>query len=100
MPEADITLYTAATMNGWKPLIFLEESGLNYSLEPIDFSARTHKTPAFLALNPNGKIPVLVDHAAADFVVFESGAMLWYLAEKSGLFLSDDPKLRSETLQC
>ena len=55
MPEADITLYTAATMNGWKPLIFLEESGLNYSLEPIDFSARTHKTPAFLALNPNGK---------------------------------------------
>ena len=56
MPEADITLYTAATMNGWKPLIFLEESGLNYSLEPIDFSARTHKTPAFLALNPNGKI--------------------------------------------
>ena len=99
MPEADITLYTAATMNGWKPLIFLEESGLNYSLEPIDFSARTHKTPAFLALNPNGKIPVLVDHAASDFVVFESGAMLWYLAEKSDLFLSDDPKLRSETLQ-
>jgi len=99
MPKADITLYTAATMNGWKPLIFLEEAGIAYDLAAIDFSARTHKTPEFLTLNPNGKIPALVDHDAEDFAVFESGAMLWYLAEKYGLFLSDDPKLRSETLQ-
>lgn len=99
MPNTDITLYTAATMNGWKPLVFLEEAGIAYDLVAIDFSARTHKTPDFLALNPNGKIPVLVDHEAEDFAVFESGAMLWYLAEKYGQFLSSDARIRSETLQ-
>lgn len=99
MPHADITLYTAATMNGWKPLVFLEEADIAYNLVSIDFSARTQKTPDFLALNPNGKIPVLVDHGHDDFAVFESGAILWYLAEAYGKFVLDDPKSRSETLQ-
>ncbi|WP_440957888.1 glutathione S-transferase family protein [Oceanicaulis sp. LC35] len=99
MPASDITLYTAATMNGWKPLVFLEEAAIPYTLAAVDFGARSHKTPEFLALNPNGKIPVLVDHSNDDFAVFESGAMLWYLAEKYGRFLSEDAKLRSETLQ-
>ena len=99
MSYPDIQLFTAATMNGWKPLIFLEEAGVEYDLVSVDFSTRAHKAPDFLALNPNGKIPALIDRGNDDFAVFESGAMLWYLAEKYGQFLSADPNTRSETLQ-
>ncbi len=96
---ADLHLYTAATMNGWKPLIFLEEAGLEYDLTHIRFSEREQKAPWYVALNPNGRIPTLVDHAADDFVVFESGAILWYLAERTGRFLPADDKGRSRALQ-
>lgn len=95
----EIHLYTAATMNGYKPVIFLEEAGVPYELTYVDFSKREQKAPEYVALNPNGRIPTIVDRSNEDFAVFESGAILWYLAEKYGQFLSDDAKTRSETLQ-
>ncbi|MEM6490335.1 MAG: glutathione binding-like protein [Pseudomonadota bacterium] len=99
MSAPDIVLYTAATMNGYTPVIFLEEAGLPYSLVFIDFAKREQKAPDYLKLNPNGRIPTIVDRANGDFAVFESGAILWYLAEKTGRFLPAEPKARSETLQ-
>lgn len=97
--QPDIHLYTASTMNGWKPTIFLEEAGVDYELTFIDFAKSEQKSDWYVKLNPNGRIPTIVDRGNDDFVVFESGAILWYLAEKYSFFLSDDPKLRSETLQ-
>lgn len=99
MARPDIHLYTASTMNGWKPTIFLEEAGVDYELTFIDFAKKEQKADWYVALNPNGRIPTIVDRSNDDFTVFESGAILWYLAEKYGVFLSEDPKLRSETLQ-
>ncbi|MGR3437947.1 glutathione S-transferase family protein [Salipiger abyssi] len=99
MTRPDIVLYTANTMNGWKPLIFLHEAQIDYELVPIDFGKKEQKAPDYLLLNPNGRIPTIVDRGADDFAVFESGAILWYLAEKYDRFLSHDPKERSETLQ-
>lgn len=95
----DLHLYTAATMNGYKPVIFLEEAGLPYDLSPIDFGKREQKAEDYIRLNPNGRIPTLVDRAAGDFAVFESGAILWYLAERTGQFLPDGALARSEALQ-
>ena len=86
-------------MNGWKPLIFLHEAEVAYELVAVDFSKKEQKDPAYLELNPNGRIPTIVDRGNDDFAVFESGAILLYLAEKYGRFLSDDPKARSETIQ-
>ncbi len=99
MSQPDIKLFTASTMNGWKPVIFLEEAGIEYDLVPIDFSKQEQKAPDYLKINPNGRIPAIIDRSADDFAVFESGAILWYLAEKYGQFLSADPKTRSQTLQ-
>ncbi|SDJ85046.1 glutathione S-transferase [Ferrimonas sediminum] len=95
----DIHLYTASTMNGWKPVIFLEEAGVEYDLTHIDFAKKQHKHPEYLQLNPNGRIPTIVDRSNNDFVVFESGAILWYLAEKYQKFLPQKPDERSVTLQ-
>ena len=95
----DIHLYTASTMNGWKPVIFLEEAGVDYELTHIRFSEREQKSDWYLKLNPNGRIPTIVDRGNDDFVVFESGAILCYLAEKYGCFLPTDEKGRSEALQ-
>ncbi|MFT4585743.1 MAG: GST-like protein [Gammaproteobacteria bacterium] len=97
--EADIHVYTANTMNGWKPLIFLHEAEIEYELTAIRFSEKEQKAEAYLKLNPNGRIPTIVDRTNNDFVVFESGAILWYLAEKYQKFLSSDTDLKSETLQ-
>ena len=99
MARPDIHLYTASTMNGWKPTIFLEEAGVDYELTFIDFAKKEQKADWYVSLNPNGRIPTIVDRGNEDFTVFESGAILWYLAEKYGVFLPDDPQLRSETLQ-
>lgn len=99
MPRPDIHLYTAPTMNGWKPLIFLHEAEVEYEMTAIDFSKKEQKSPAYLKINPNGRIPAIVDRGNNNFAVFESGAILWYLAEKYGKFLPGDPNLRSETLQ-
>ncbi|SHH41805.1 GST-like protein [Cognatiyoonia sediminum] len=99
MTTPDILLYTANTMNGWKPLIFLHEAEIDYELVPISFSKKEQKAPDYMKLNPNGRIPTIVDRGNDDFAVFESGAILWYLAEKYDRFLSHNPKERSETLQ-
>ncbi len=99
MSQPDILLYTANTMNGWKPLIFLHEAEIAYDMVPISFSKKEQKAPDYLKLNPNGRIPTIVDRGNGEFAVFESGAILWYLAEKYDMFLSHDPKERSETLQ-
>lgn len=98
MSQPDIHLYTAATMNGYKPVIFLEEAGVPYDITIVDFSKQDQTAPAYLKLNPNGKIPTIVDRSEGR-AIFESGAILWHLAGKYGKFLADDPVTRSETLQ-
>jgi GST-like protein len=92
-------LYTAATPNGHKISIALEELGLPYTLHEIDLGQRDQKQPGFLAMNPNGRIPVIVDRDAQDFTIFESGAILVYLAEKTGKLMPADPKGRSVVMQ-
>lgn len=94
-----IDLYTAPTPNGWKVSIALEEIGLPYKVVPIDLGKRVQKEAWYLELNPNGRIPTIVDRDADDFAVFESGAILIYLAEKSGQLLPADGRGRSVALQ-
>ena len=95
-----ITLYTAATPNGWKASIALEEMGLPYEVRALDLTKLEQKQDWFLRINPNGRIPAIVDHDEGDFPVFESGAILIYLAEKSGSkLLPADRKGRSRTIQ-
>ncbi|MEZ4403870.1 MAG: glutathione S-transferase N-terminal domain-containing protein [Kofleriaceae bacterium] len=94
-----ITLHTAATPNGHKVSIALEELGLPYQVRAVSLAAGEQKQPEFLAMNPNGRIPVIVDHAADDFVVFESGAILLYLAEQTGRLLPTEPRGRSTVVQ-
>ena len=87
-----ITLYTWKTPNGYKVPILLEELGLAYELIPVDLIKGEQKTPEYLALNPNNKIPALVDEDAEGgaLTIFESGAILEYLAEKIGKFMPKD----------
>lgn len=94
-----IELYTAATPNGFKVSIALEELGLPYKVIPLDFATMEQKKPEFLAINPNGRIPAIIDRDNGDFAVFESGAILIYLAEKTGKLLPQDPKRRSQAIQ-
>jgi GST-like protein len=97
-----ITLHTWGTPNGRKISIALEELGLPYEVRPVDITRGEQFDPAFLALNPNNKIPVLVDSdgpGGAPITLIESGAILIYLAEKTGRLLPDDPRARLEALQ-
>jgi glutathione S-transferase len=94
-----IDLYTSPTPNGWKVSIMLEEIAMPYTVKPIDLGKLVQKEEWFLALNPNGRIPAIVDRDADDFAVFESGAILVYLAEKSGKLLPTDAKGRSLAMQ-
>ncbi|PYY78839.1 glutathione S-transferase [Pseudomonas sp. TKO26] len=94
-----IDLYTAATPNGHKVSILLEELGLPYTVHSLSFDKREQKAPAFLKINPNGRIPAIVDRDNGDFPVFESGAILVYLAERSGQLLPSDAKGRSIVMQ-
>jgi GSH-dependent disulfide-bond oxidoreductase len=94
-----IELYTAATPNGWKISVALEEMGLPYTLRRLSLSKLEQKEEWYLKINPNGRIPAIIDHDNDDFVVFESGAILIYLAEKSGRFMPTEPKARSRVLQ-
>jgi glutathione S-transferase len=94
-----IDLYTAPTPNGYKASIMLEEIGMPYTVRVVDLARGDQRTRAFLELNPNGRIPVIVDRANDDFVVFESGAILIYLAERSGMLLPQEDKARSRVLQ-
>lgn len=93
--QAEITLYTAATPNGWKVSIALEELGIPYRVESIDLIRGDQKQDSFRALNPNGRIPVIIDHAQDDFVLFESGAILWYLAERAQQLIPTDFRQRA-----
>ena len=94
-----IDLYTAATPNGWKVSITLEELGLPYTVHPIDLSSGDQKKKPFTDINPNGRIPAIVDRGNGDFAVFESGAIQIYLAEKAGKLLPADEKGRSRVIQ-
>lgn len=97
-----IDLYTWSTPNGRKVSIMLEEVGLPYGVHPIDITAGDQFTPEFIAINPNSKIPAIVDQdgpGGRPITLFESGAILIYLAEKTGRFLPTDARGRYETLQ-
>ena len=94
-----IDLYTSPTPNGWKASVTLEELGTPYTVRPIDLSSGAQKQPAFLAINPNGRIPAIVDRANGDFAVFESGAIMIYLAEQAGRLLPTDARGRSLVIQ-
>lgn len=94
-----IELLTSRTPNGYKVSIALEELELPYTVNAISLQDKVQKEPWFLAINPNGRIPAIIDHAADDFVVFESGAILIYLAEKTGRLMPTDAKGRSLVMQ-
>lgn len=94
-----IDLYSARTPNGFKVSIALEEMQLEYTVHRLDLGAGQQKQPWFLKINPNGRIPAIVDRDAGDFPVFESGAVLLYLAEKTGQLLPSDFKRRSRVIQ-
>lgn len=93
-----IELYTAGTPNGWKVSIALEEMGLKYRVHSIDLMAGDQKKPEFLRLNPNGRIPAIVD-TEDELTIFESGAILIHLAEKTGKLYSHDKATRSRIIQ-
>ena len=97
-----IDLYTWPTPNGHKAAIMLEECALEYRVHPVDIANGEQFDPEYVAINPNGKIPAIVDQDGAGggpFTVFESGAILIYLAEKTGRFLSAEPRPRSHAIQ-
>jgi len=94
-----IDLYTAATPNGWKASILLEELAVPYQVHAVSLSRGDQKQPDYLKINPNGRIPAIVDRDAGDFAVFETGAILIYLAEKYGRLLPADVKGRSQVIQ-
>jgi GST-like protein len=98
-----IELYFWTTPNGMKPLILLEETGLAHSVRPVNISKGEHFSESFTRISPNQKIPAIVDHAPAGgeapLALFESGAILQYLAEKTGQFLPQSPAARAEVMQ-
>jgi GST-like protein len=98
-----IELYFAATPNGLKAKLFLEEAGLPYALKPVSLSKGEQFEPGFLAVSPNNKIPAIVDHepvgGGAPVTMFESGAILLYLAEKIGRLIPTEIHARAEVLQ-
>jgi len=97
-----IQLYSLPTPNGVKASIMLEETGLPYEPHLVDITANESWTPEYLSLNPNGKIPAIIDPngpGGQPLALWESGAILIYLAEKTGKFLSADPALRYQTIQ-
>ena len=96
-----IDLYYWPTPNGWKISIMLEECGLEYRLVPVDIGRGDQFKPEFLAISPNNRMPAIVDHdvEGEPVSVFESGAILMYLAEKTGRFLPSDPRARLQVMQ-
>jgi GST-like protein len=97
-----LQLFSLPTPNGVKVSIMLEETGLEYEPHFVDIAAGETRDPAFLALNPNGKIPAIYDPdgpGGSPLALFESGAILLYLADKTGQFIPEDPAARFETIQ-
>jgi glutathione S-transferase len=102
MSTLNITLYTFGTPNGLRASIAFEYLGIPYTLKAIDLSKGEQKSPEFLKISPQGRIPAIVDHSNGDFAVFESGAILLYLAQnydKENKIWPKDPKLQSEVYQ-
>jgi GST-like protein len=96
-----IEVFFAPTPNGWKITILLEELGIPYRVTPVDIGAGQQFEPAFLAINPNNRIPAIIDHAPAEggpLTIFESGAILLYLADKHGRFIPGDLAGRQATI--
>ena len=93
-----IDLYTAPTPNGWKASVTLEELEIPYETRFVNLSENEQKKPEFLAINPNGRIPAIVDREAGDLAVFESGAVMIYLAEKAGRLLPSEGPQRAQVL--
>lgn len=93
-----IDLYTSPTPNGHKASCTLEELGLPYTVHPVDLTAGMQKTEEFLSMNPNGRIPVIVDRDNDDLAVFESGAIMIYLAEKTGRLLPTESRARAQVM--
>ena len=98
-----IDLYFWTTPNGYKPLLFLEETGVPYRIIPVNISKGDQFKPEFMKVSPNNKMPAIVDHAPADdsepIAIFESGTILLYLAEKTGKFVPADLKGCADVLQ-
>jgi GST-like protein len=94
-----IDLYTAPTPNGWKASITLEELEIPYEVHIVNLMAGDQKQPDYLKINPNGRIPAIVDRDEDGFAVFESGAIMIYLAEKAGRLLPSDRRGRSRVIQ-
>ena len=94
-----IDLYTSNTPNGYKVSIMLEELKLPYNVIAVDLVKKEQKKAGYVKLNPNGRIPTIVDLENKNFVVFESGAILIYLAEQTGKLLPELPEKRSKVLQ-
>ena len=94
-----IDLYTASTPNGWKVSITLEELSMPYKVKEIDLIKGDQKKKSFLKINPNGRIPAIIDREENNLAIFESGAIMIYLAEKTGKLLPSDPTKKSEVLQ-
>ncbi len=94
-----ITLYTAPTPNGWKASVTLEELELPYEIHAIDLGENEQKQDWYLKICPNGRIPAIVDHAVDDLAIFETGAIMLYLAEKTGRLIPQDSAGRSRAIQ-
>jgi len=94
-----IELYTAPTPNGHKASVTLEELGLEYNVHMVNILEGDQKKPEFLAINPNGRIPAIVDTDEGDYPIFESGAIMMYLAEKTGKLMPTDLKGRNDVIQ-
>ncbi|CAL5225665.1 g8526 [Coccomyxa viridis] len=99
--DAKLTLYTAGTPNGWKPSITLEELGIPYEVKSISLPENEQKQDWFLKINPNGRIPAMVDHSAGNLPIFESGAIMWYLGmrhDPQGKIFPKDIKKQTEVM--
>ena len=94
-----IDLYTASTPNGWKVSITLEELNIPYNIIPIDLIKGEQKESSFLKINPNGRIPAIVDRGENDLAVFESGAIMIYLAEKTNKLIPKNPSKKAKVLE-
>ncbi len=103
MVDTMIELYFWTTPNGYKPLLFLEEAGIDYQIRPVNISKGAQFEPEFLKISANNRIPAIVDFdpedGGAPLAQFESGAILQYLAEKTGKFIAKDARGRAEVLQ-
>lgn len=96
-----IDFYYWPTPNGWKVAILLEELGIDYRMKPVNIGAGEQFAPEFLKISPNHRMPAIVDHDVAGdpVTIFESGAIMYYLADKTGRFMPSDPLGRKETLE-